>query len=80
MMNVTPGFLSQVYCKIREAESVLGPLTYGQKADLIIDNFRSVRSSDDAHDILYCIYGIQPPPRTEDVIDALKDSLKGERQ
>ena len=37
---------------IHRAESKLGPLTTGQKSDLILDNFEWIFDSEEAHELL----------------------------
>lgn len=51
-MDVSLGQLFQCAEKIRQAESVLGPLTPGQKSDLLLDNFDWIPNSVLSHEII----------------------------
>lgn len=46
-----------IWNKVDQAQRDLGPLTEGQKADLILDNFADVRGTQDAHMVVDLLWG-----------------------
>ena len=44
--------IDQCRSKIQEAECDLGPLSFGQKSDLLLDNFEWIPGSAESHEIV----------------------------